>query len=145
VPFFGPFELAFVSGADGSELRTNVSVVVTDPTAGGEPEITITSPTTGANPNPVITVTGTVRDPRAVSGTGITTVHVWAYPDGAGCTRPGTACTTPIFLGEAALVNGAYRLVTAPLSPGTYDLAVFAWVARTGTWAPAATVNIAVR
>jgi hypothetical protein len=138
VPFFGSFELVFVSDAQGSAARTTVVVTVTDPTASGDPAITITSPNAGANPNPVIAVTGTARDPQAVSGSGIDTVHVWAY-------RSDVAGVPPQFLGEASLKGEVYALTTAPLSPGTYDVAVFAWVTRTGTWAPAAVVNIAVR
>jgi hypothetical protein len=138
VPFFGSFELVFVSDAQGTAARTTVVVTVTDPTASGDPAITITSPKAGANPNPVIAVTGTARDPQAVSGTGIDTVHVWAY-------RSDVDGVPPQYLGEASLKGEAYALTTAPLSPGTYDVAVFAWVARTGTWAPTAVVTIAVR
>jgi hypothetical protein len=139
IPYYGAFELVFVSATDrGGEARTTLEVTITDPTSGGEPEITITSPRAGANPNPVITVTGTARDPRSVSANGISAVHGWAY-------RKDVAGVPPQFLGDAVLKDGNYTMTTAPLQPGTYEIAVFAWVARTGTWAPAATVTIAVR
>ena len=83
-------------------------------------------------------VAGTARDPQAVTGSGIDTVHVWAY-------RRDVSGVPPQFLGVATLDGDAYMLTTPALANGTYDLAVFAWVTRTGTWAPATTVAIAVR
>jgi hypothetical protein len=133
--FLGTFHLVFVTSTE----RVDVEVTIVDSTAGGgDPVVTITSPRAGANPNAVITVAGSARDPQALTGSGVEAVHVWAY-------RKDIAGVPPQFLGAATLNGDAYTLTTRPLQPGTYDLAVFAWVARTGTWAPAATVNIAVR
>lgn len=136
VGFLGAFPLAFVSGGE----RIDVEVTIVDPTAGGgEAEVTITSPRAGANPNPIITVAGTARDPQALTGTGIDTVHVWARR------LDGPVVASPVFLGKAQYSEDMYSLTSSPLAPGTYQIEVYAWVARLGEWAPAATVVIAVR
>ena len=138
-PFFGPFPMVFLAEAAGQSTRTNVVVTITDGTAGGDPVVRITSPESGANPNPVVTVAGTAVDPQAVTGSGISTVHVWAR-------RIDTVdAATPFFLGAATMDGAGYALVTAPMEAGTYEYQVFAWVDRLGTWAPAATVTHAVR
>jgi hypothetical protein len=143
VPFFGVFTLEFVSGTDVARERTRVTVTITDPTARGEAAVTITSPRAGANPNPVITVTGTARDPQARAGTGIDTVHVWARR--LDLEVPRSRSPEVQFLGTAELSGEAYTVTSPPLAAGTYQIEVYAWVARLGEWAPAATVIIAVR
>jgi hypothetical protein len=154
-PYFGEFNLVFIGAADGGLARMDVTVTIADPSAAGEPVITIASPKPGANPNPVITVTGTAVDPRAVTGTGIAAIHIWARPlDGektsgvffSGASLAPEKKTPDVFFVGTGLIDGErYSLTTAPLVPGTYQIEVYAWVARIGTWAPAATVTIAVR
>jgi hypothetical protein len=77
-------------------------------------------------------------------------VHVWAYPLAGG---------PPIFLGVAdrgarpdvAALYGAqfadsgYGLIVDQLTPGNYDLAVFAASAVTGDFVPAKVVRVTVR
>lgn len=132
--FLGTFPLTFVDSGGRVELE----VTIVEPMVDDNAALTITSPRAGANPNPVITVAGTARDPQTISGSGISAVHVWAY-------RKDVAAVPPQFLGEATLTDDHYTLTTAPLQPGTYEIAVFAWIARTASWAPATTVTIAVR
>jgi hypothetical protein len=97
-------------------------------------------------------VAGWAVDLGETVGTGIGTLHVWAFP-----VRPGHE---PIFLGATAY-GGArpdvsalygerfkpsgYGLMVTSLSPGTYDLGVFAWSTVTGTFAPAKVVRVTVR
>jgi hypothetical protein len=84
-------------------------------------------------------------------GSGIATVHVWAYPHAGG---------PPVFLGVAdrgvnrpdvaatygtRFAGTGYSLTVAGLTPGIYDLAVFAWSESLGDFAPAATVQVIVR
>ena len=138
-PYFGAFTLAFIGAAHGGLARMDVTVTIVDPSAAGEPVITIASPKPGANPNPVITVAGTAVDPRAVTGTGIAAIHVWARP------LDGEKTPDVFFVGTGSIDGERYSLTTVPLLPGTYQIEVYAWVARIGTWAPAATVTIAVR
>ena len=140
VGFLGAFDLVFVTGTG----RVEVQITIVDPSSTSDAvSVVIESPKTGANPNPVITVAGTARDGRAITGTGIEAVHVWARRVD-GIRDPGSLSDVT-FLGAAALTGDNYRLVSTPLAPGTYQIEVYAWVARQGTWAPAATVIIAVR
>jgi hypothetical protein len=138
VPYFGAFDLVFVSQNDGNLSRTNLTVTIVDPTAGGDSEVTIASPRPGADPNPVLTVAGRAVDTLAATGSGIAAVHVWAY-------RIDVPDVPPRFLGAASLEADRYTLRTPALDPGSYDIAVFAWNTRLGAWAPAAVVSIAVR
>jgi hypothetical protein len=85
-------------------------------------------------------VAGWAIDRGAPSGTGVDAVHVWAWPIGGG---------SPTFLGEATLgiarpdVAGAYGtafsragfgMIAKGLSPGMYDLTVYAHSAVTGNF-----------
>jgi hypothetical protein len=94
---------------------------------------------------------GWAIDPDAEQGTGVSGLHVWAYPLGGG---------GPIFLG-AATYGGArpdvgalhgerfrdsgFGLVVQGLPSGNYDLAVFAWSTEKGDFVPAKTVRVAIR
>lgn len=134
VGFLGTFHLAF-GGADG---RIDVAVTVFDPTTvGKDVTVTLSSPRAGANPNPIVTVAGTATDPAAITGSGVSAVHVWA--------RRVDVPQDPAFLGAAEITGTQFRLQTTPLAPGTYELMVFAWSTSLGDWAPAKTVVIAVR
>ena len=94
-------------------------------------------------------VGGWAVDRNADIGTGVATVHVWAYP------REGS----PIFLGPAtyggsrpdvAAIFGerfgesGFGLTVSALPPGTYDLAVFAWSTAVGRFLPATVVRVTV-
>ncbi len=94
---------------------------------------------------------GWAADLDAATGTGIDTLHVWAYPATGGA---------PVFLGTPALggarpdvaaVHGdqfrdrASRSRVQGLTPGTYDLAVFPWSNVTGAFAPPKIVHVTVR
>ncbi len=85
---------------------------------------------------------GWAADLDAAAGTGIATLHVWAYPPTGGA---------PVFLGtptlggarpDVAAVHGdqfresGFGLSVQGLIPGTYDLAVFPWSNVTGAFAP---------
>lgn len=94
---------------------------------------------------------GWAADLDASNGTGIETLHVWAYPvDGS----------TPIFVGVAdydgarpdvAAVHGerflksGFALSMTGLAPGTYDLAVFPYASRRGGFGNATTVGVTGR
>jgi hypothetical protein len=87
-------------------------------------------------------------------GTGVSTVHVWAYP------VSGNGHESPAFMGAATyggrrrdvgavfgerFAGGGFDLVTPGLAPGTYDLAVFAWSTGRNDFVPAKVVRVTVR
>jgi hypothetical protein len=94
---------------------------------------------------------GWAADLDAAAGTGIDTLHVWAYPVTGGA---------PVFLGtptlggvrpDVAAVHGdqfrgaGFALPLQGLNAGTYDLAVFPWSNVTGAFAPPNVVRVTVR
>lgn len=93
---------------------------------------------------------GWAIDEAATSGTGIETVHVWAYPAGGGA---------PLFLGVAAygeerpdigalfgnqFAGASYRLVVHHLPAGAYDIAVYPRSGVVGDFHGAKTVRVRV-
>jgi hypothetical protein len=96
-------------------------------------------------------LTGWAADLGASEGTGIATLHAWAYPLAGG---------PPVFLGamtygrprpDVAAVHGepfastGFGLSVQGLTPGNYDLAVFAWSTERADFAPARTVRVTIR
>ncbi|MCX6546022.1 MAG: hypothetical protein NTV05_16625 [Acidobacteria bacterium] len=147
--FLGKFDLVFgpSSGAavtSGDAVR--VSVVVGPPMRAmidtPQPETMVTQP---------FEVAGWAIDLAAEGGSGIDTVHVWAYP---------LTGESPIWLGVAvqgdprpdvgALFGrqfdaAGYGLRVRDLPPGTYDLVVYPHRARTNTFDGAQIVRVVVR
>jgi hypothetical protein len=97
-------------------------------------------------------IAGWALDPLATTGSGIETLHVWAYR------RDGIAA--PQFLGAAAVggfrpdvaaIHGpqferaGFTLTTPQLAPGVYDLLVYPWSHRTGQFESAQSVRVTVR
>src|SRR5262249_55485923 len=98
---------------------------------------------------------GWAADLDSPSGTGIGTIHAWAYPVDASGARG-----TPLFVGVAAYggdrpdvgaVYGeqfrasGYGLFVTDLPPGTYDLALFPWSLARGAFLPATVVRVVVK
>jgi hypothetical protein len=96
-------------------------------------------------------VAGWAIDADADYGTGVDTLHVWAYPVDGGA---------PIFLGATAyggerpdvgaifgerFTPSGYGLTVEGLPAGTYDLAVFAWSTVQSQFVPAKVVRVTVR
>ena len=95
-------------------------------------------------------IAGWAIDADADAGTGVDTLHVWAYPlDGE----------APIFLGATAyggerpdvgtifgerFTPSGYSLTVDGLTPRSYDLAVFAWSTVQGGFVPAKVVRVTV-
>lgn len=146
VPFYGPFNLIFVSG----NTRLNVVATITDPTTPAGVQLQIDAPVAGSAHAPLV-VAGWALDPLATAGTGVDTLHVWAYR------RDIEA--EPQFLGAAAIggqrpdVAAAYgaqfeaagfSLTTPFLWPGTYDLLVYPWSHRTGRFEAAKSVRVVI-
>ena len=113
--------------------------------------MTIDTPAPNAIVARAFLVGGWALDLDETVGTGVDTLHVWAYP---------TAGGDPIFLGATAyggarpdvaavfgdqFKNSGYGIIVESLPAGTYDLAVFAWGTATRGFAPAKTIRISVR
>jgi hypothetical protein len=97
-------------------------------------------------------ISGWALDLRATNGSGVNTVHIYAYPN------PGSGAP-PYFLGVATPVarpdvgaffgsnftNSGYQLTAAGLSPSTYDIVVFARSTITMTFAINRVVRVTVQ
>jgi len=96
------------------------------------------------------TIAGWAIDEAATTGTGIDTVHVWAYP---------ASGANPIFLGIAdygdarpdigalfgeQFANASYSLDINDLAPGVYDLVVYPHSAVSGDFHGAQVVRVKV-
>jgi Fibronectin type III domain len=150
--FVGAYRLAFVRGSE--QIAVDVTIRPVAKPAAGESEIrmNVDLPVAGQTIAGAITVAGWALDPQADIGSGIDAVHVWA--------QRRDAPAAPEFVGSATL-DGArpdvaqafgvqfgaagFGLVTTPLTPGQYDLTVFAWNRRTARWEDARTVTVTVR
>jgi hypothetical protein len=114
------------------------------------PQVVIDTPSDGQDVGEAFTLAGWAVDRDADLGTGVDTVHVWAYPAGGG---------DPLFLGatayggarpDVAATQGArfeasgYGIIVDSLPPGTYRLAVFAWSVPLGRFLPAKVVRVTV-
>ncbi len=149
VGFVGAYDLVFVrSAAARREVR-----FILRPKGSGHvgPQVVIDTPRSQQDvPQPFV-LSGWAADLDADWGTAIDTLHVWAYPLTGG---------TPVFLGAAtyggtrpdvAVSHGdrfrdsGYRLVVQGLTPGNYDLAVFAWSTVKSGFLPARVVRVTVR
>jgi hypothetical protein len=155
--FLGVYDLVLVRWVgDRPTARCDVRIMI-HPKGGTRvgPQVVIDTPVADARVTGPFLLAGWAIDADAVVGSGVSTVHVWAYPvDCAG--RPGCG---PVFVGGAAY-GGArrdvaaalgdrfgasgYGLIVEGLPPGHYDLAVFAWSSALGSFAPAKTVRVTV-
>jgi hypothetical protein len=162
VGFYGTYDLTFVRWSSGHAIaRQDVRITLN---AKGSnrigPQTVIDVPGDGGRHGATIVgspfyLGGWAADLDSSVDSGVSTVHVWAYPIDASGAR-----LDPIFLGPAnyggarpdvAAVYGArfgdsgYGLIVSTLPPGTYDLAVFAYSTVLNNFTPAKVVRIVVR
>jgi hypothetical protein len=153
VGFIGRYDLVFVRW-DGTRAAARHEVrVILAPKGSGHVgvQVAIDAPRSDQDVGQPFMLAGWAADLDAASGTGIDTVHVWAYPSTGG---------PPIFLGATAYggsrpgvaaVHGnqfeasGFSLPVQGLRPGSYDLAVFAWSIERSNFVPARTVRVQVR
>ncbi len=129
----GAYRLVFFAHSTRSNAFSNVQSV--DAVVQQAPQrIVIDTPSASGTVSTPFRVSGWAVDPAAAdrNGSGVTFVHVWAYPDGgdppvflgaaeAGLPRPDVA----VFLGPSADRTG-FDLPAASLTPVSYTLVVFA-------------------
>ena len=152
--FIGTYDLVFVRSAGGTAISRSEVRFVLRPKSSGlvGTQVSIDTPRYQQDVGQPFMVAGWAADLSTdEAGTGVTGLHVWAYPLTGG---------TPIFAGAAtyggarpdvADVHGeqfrhsGFGLTVYGLPPGNYDLAVFAWSTALGNFAPAKVVRVTVR
>ncbi len=151
--FVGRYDLVFVRWAESRAMARHEVRVILAPKGRGHVgvQVAIDTPRAGQEVLQPFVLAGWAADLDAAVGTGIDTLHVWAYPATGGA---------PVFLGTPALggvrpdvaaVHGdqffasGFGLALQGLIPGTYDLAVFPWSSVTGGFAPPSIVQVTVR
>jgi hypothetical protein len=153
VGFVGRYDLVFVRWAGPRALARREVRIILAPKGSGHVgvQVAIDVPRSQQVVEQPFVLAGWAADLDAASGTGIDTLHVWAYPSNGGA---------PVFLGTPALggarpdvaaVHGdqfrhaGFALALQGLIPGTYDLALFPWSNVTGAFAPPNVVKVTVR
>jgi hypothetical protein len=159
VGFVGSYDLVFVRWQGGTAVARQDVRFVLHPKGSNRvgPQVMIDTPSWDAEVRADATglyIAGWAIDLDDTIGTGVSTVHSWAYP----VTAEGH--DAPIFLGIAAygghrpdveaifgdrFAASAYDLWAPQLPPGTYDIAVFAWSTAKHEFVPAKVVRVVVR
>jgi CSLREA domain-containing protein len=150
--FLGRYDLVFIRERDGVRVqRQDVRITVHPQGTLSRPQVVIDTPAREQVVDDGFRLTGWALDPAAPYSTGMSTVHVWAYP---------VRGSAPIFIGGAtparrrqdvAAIYGerfqasGFELEVSGLRPGTYDLAVFAWSDGAGAFLPAKVIRVTVR
>jgi hypothetical protein len=135
----GPYTISAYSHSTvsgGWQVRSASITVV------AEPILAVDGPISGSTIAQPFAISGWSTDSTAASGTGVDTVHVWAYPN------PGSG-QAPIFAGIAQygisrpdvgavygsrFTNSGYSLTVRGLPPGPYQFSIFSHSTATGTF-----------
>ena len=155
VGFVHTYDLVFVRRVDGRAVSRQEVRIVINPKGSNRigPQVVIDLPSAEAtaDASQPLVLAGWAIDTDADTGTGVNTLHVWAYPTDGGA---------PVFVGAAgyggrrpdvAAIYGdrfrdsGYGILVYGLPPGSYDLAVFASSTVTGNFVPAKLVRVTLR
>jgi Matrixin len=153
VGFVGTYDLVFVRSAGERRLARREVRIILQPKGSGHvgAQVVIDTPRSQQAVAQPFLLGGWAADLDAAAGTGIDTLHVWAYP---------LSGDPPVFLGTATYggarpdvvaIHGdqfresGYGLLVQGLTPGNYDLAVFAWSNVSAGFVPASVVRVTVR
>jgi hypothetical protein len=151
--FVGAYDFVFVRRLGGEALARQEVRVVLNPKGSNRvgPQVVIDTPSGGADVSLPFVIAGWAVDLDAHAGSGVSTLHVWAYPDGGGA---------PLFVGATAyggerpdvgaifggrFEQSGYSLTVRHLPAGSYRLAVFAWSNVVGGFIPARVVVVTVK
>jgi len=151
--FVGSYDLVFVRWAGETAVRRRELRIVLQPKSSGltGPQIAIDVPRSQQDVGQPFVVAGWAADLEAETGTGVDTIHVWAYPLTGGAP---VFLGTPIYGGarpDVSAVHGdrfgpsGFNLVVQGLAHGNYDLAVFPWSSVTGSFGPPRVVRVTIR
>ena len=153
VGFVGTYDLVFVRWAGEHALARQDVRVILSPKGRSHigVQLEIDTPRARQAVDQPFLLGGWAADLDAAAGTGIDTLHVWAYPLAGG---------PPVFQGatqyggtrpDVAAVHGdqfrdaGFGLIVQGLARGSYDLAIFPWSNVIGSFAPAKTIRLDVR
>jgi hypothetical protein len=157
VGFYGAYDLTFVDWRSGRAVSRRDVRITLDAKGSNRvgPQTIIDVPSAGERAGSPFFVGGWAADLDSLVDSGVSTVHVWAYPiDASG------KALDPIFIGPAiyagarpdvAAVYGdryldsGYGIIVSGLAPGTYDIAVFAFSTVVNNFSPAKVVRITIR
>jgi hypothetical protein len=153
VGFVGAYDLVFVRWNGAAAVARHEVRIILEPKSSHlvGPQVVIDAPRSQQDVGQPFHLGGWAADFNAASGTGIATLHAWAYPltggppvflgaTGYGGRRPDVAAAH----GEEFAESG-FGLTVQGLTPGNYDLAVFAWSTERGGFVPPRTVRVTVR
>ena len=136
----------WVTASGGFTIVRSVNVTVVASTL-----LAVDAPVVNSTVGRSFLVGGWSFDPSAPSGTGVDTIHVWAFP---------TAGGAPVFVGVPAygaprpdvggffgsrFTNTGYNLVVSSLAPGTWDLVIFAHSLVSSSFDAAQVVRVTVQ
>jgi hypothetical protein len=117
---------------------------------GPTPVMNIDLPSPGQVLSEPFILAGWMFDATAASGTGISTIHVWAFPlSGAAAqfvgvaTYGGSRPDVGAAFGSQFTPSG-FGISVAGLAPGAYRLGVFGWVAAMGTFGILRTIDVTI-
>jgi Tol biopolymer transport system component len=155
VGFIGRYDFVFLRSANDRAIsRRDVRILIHPKGRGAVgPQVVIDLPRPTSTVGSPFFIGGWAVDLDAPEGegTGVTTLHAWAYPAAGG---------PPIFLGatgyggarpDVAAVHGdqfkdsGFGLIAQGLPAGDYDLALFAWSTETMGFVAPTTVRVTVR
>jgi glucose/arabinose dehydrogenase len=109
-------------------------------------------PANGSTVSRPFHLAGWAVDTSSAAGTGIDTIHVWAYPTNGGApifagvpALGGSRPDVGAFFGSGRFTPSGYNLAVSSLGPGTYDLVIFAHSSVSGTFAAAQVVRVTVQ
>jgi hypothetical protein len=150
--FVGTYDLVFVRWAGARAIARQDVRIILAPKGSGHVgvQMVIDTPRTETAVEQPFLLAGWVADLDAVTGTGIDTLHAWAYPLAGG---------PPVFLGvteyggprpDVAAIHGdrfqnsGFGVMVQGLPSGSYDLAVFPWSNVISAFAPPKIVRVVI-
>ena len=133
---------AYNSSGEWSDASAEVSAHL-----GPAPAMSVDTPANGATVRGDFVLAGWAIDRGAPAGTGVDALHVWAFPVAGGAPQ---WIGTPAYGGARGDVGAAYGAQFTPsafsgvvrLTPGTWDLVVYARSTVTGTFSDARVVRV---
>jgi Tol biopolymer transport system component len=151
--FVGTYDFVFVRSLNGRAIARRDVRIILHPKGRGSvgPQVVIDTPRSRAAVHQPFMIGGWAADLDAPNGTGVTTIHAWAYPISGGAPRFLGATVYGGARPDVAAVHGrqfidsGFGLIVRDLPPGDYDLALFAWSTEKGGFVAPTITRVTVR